>query len=267
MKHFLLLSFLLVTAASRNCFAQTKNKKPVNAGTEILTNASIISLNDAGLGDDVIISKIENAQTNFDLSSGGLIALKGHKVDNDIIKAMLNKGSAAKSGLKVTNPAPQPSNRLPSIELIGQVYGLNVATNTVSPLEKGVANLKTKMKLMGYGGASVIYTVEAAKSPFRISGSDSACFVINTSGPAPELTLYKLTVVKQSRQATTQKIKGGFSGEMTGGDNVIAFTVISPQSGIYKLTPAIKLTPGEYFFATKPVTSATTIDVYAFGID
>ena len=93
MKHILLTFLLFYCVATIPALAQTKAKKASAQGTETLTNQSIIDLSSAGLDKDLIISKIQTAQTSFDLSTNGLIALKKSKVDNDIIKAMMNKSN------------------------------------------------------------------------------------------------------------------------------------------------------------------------------
>jgi hypothetical protein len=256
------MTVLFTVAVAMNASGQVKSKKP---GTEIVTNATIVNLIKAGLGDDIILGKIETSKTNFDLSSDGLIALKNQQVDNVIIKAMLNKTNGIKSDQAITE---KKDNNVPQVDLINQVYLFNKTTTQVTPLEKSVANLKTKMKLMGYGGASVLYIIDGNKSPVRLTAPNGNAFIINTGGAAPELTLYKLAINKNNRQATTQTIKGGFSsGGMTSGDNAILFNITALKNGIYQITPATNLASGEYFFATKPIVSSTTIDVYAFGID
>jgi len=79
------------------------------------------------------------------------------------------------------------------------------------------------------------------------------------------MVLYKLEVKKNKRTGTGAEIKA-FSG-MKSGKNIISFNVATLGNGIYKIIPNQKLLPGEYFFGGKPVQSATTIDVFAFGVD
>lgn len=259
----------LTLTVSSQSFAQSKAKKQsATTSAEVLTNASVIDLSKAGLDKDVIISKIEASQTSFDLSTNGLIALKKEKLDNDIIKAMLNKTNAGSSE-QVRPVKPQPGSHLPALEMVNQVYSYNRASNGAVPLEKSQATMKTKMKAFGYGGANVLYVIDGDVSPVRVVQADTANFIINTGGAAPDLTLYKLTTNKKTRETITQKADGMFSGNnaASSGGNTLNYNVTMLKTGIYQLTPAKKLDKGEYFFAAKPTVSASSIDVYAFGID
>lgn len=266
------MCLLLAVIGSNQCHAQTKTKKKSIVNPDIVTNATVIDLAKAGLDKDVIISKINSSETGFDLSTSGLISLKNQKVDNDIIKAMLNKTNGAKSdppASAVTKPVA--GKNLPALDMVNQVYRYNPSGNSVAPLEKAIATMKTKTKLLGYGGASVVYTVDGDKSPVRIALADSAAFLIDAGGSAlPDLSLYKLTIAKGNRQATTQNISGAFkamSGNVMSGGAIIPFNIIRANNTVYRLVPSKPLEKGEYFFATKPVASASSADVYAFGID
>ncbi len=61
---------------------------------ETLTNQSIIQLQRAGLGKDVIKAKVENSQGNFDLSTDALLTLKKAGVADEVITEMFNKRSS-----------------------------------------------------------------------------------------------------------------------------------------------------------------------------
>ena len=76
------------------------------AGEDILTNQSVIEMVAAGLPEDVIIAKIASSQTNFDLSTAGLVKLNQAKVSSAIIKAMM-----APKG--VSAPAPLAASATP----------------------------------------------------------------------------------------------------------------------------------------------------------
>ncbi|WP_345948845.1 hypothetical protein ABDD95_18540 [Mucilaginibacter sp. PAMB04274] len=157
---------------------------------------------------------------------------------------------------------------LPAFEMMNHIYHFNKASNSAAPLEKAAATMKTKMKLMGYGGANVMYVIDGTKANVRLLQTDTALFVINTGGAPAEYTLYKLETTKKERQAITQKASGmGFGNNAANGGLTIPYNTIQLKSGLYQLTPATKLEKGEYFFATKPSLSASNIDVFAFAID
>lgn len=65
---------------------------------EVLNNEKIIALIKGGLNKNLIILKIENSESNFDLSTESLLKLKSSLVDDEIVEAMMKK--AAKSNAK-----------------------------------------------------------------------------------------------------------------------------------------------------------------------
>ena len=60
-----------------------------------LTNEDIVRLSQAGLGAEVILTKIKASATRFDTSVEQLLALKDAGVEDDVIAAMVNAGAAA----------------------------------------------------------------------------------------------------------------------------------------------------------------------------
>jgi len=62
---------------------------------EVLTNDAIVTMVKAGLGEEVIISKIKISQAQFDLSTDGMLRLKKEGVGDPIIKAMMEAPPAS----------------------------------------------------------------------------------------------------------------------------------------------------------------------------
>jgi hypothetical protein len=62
---------------------------PARAGGEVLTNASVISMAAAGLGDAIIVQKIKTSATRFDTSTDKLIALRKAGVSEKVLAAIL----------------------------------------------------------------------------------------------------------------------------------------------------------------------------------
>jgi tetratricopeptide (TPR) repeat protein len=62
---------------------------------EVLTNDTIVTMVKAGLGEELIISKIKITQAQFDLSTDGILKLKKEGVGNTIIKAMMEAPPAS----------------------------------------------------------------------------------------------------------------------------------------------------------------------------
>jgi len=68
-----------------------------------MTNADVIKMVKAGIDESVIITSIQNAESKFDASADGLIALSGAQVPKSVINAIIARASAA------STPAPAPT--------------------------------------------------------------------------------------------------------------------------------------------------------------
>ena len=66
------------------------------ADPEVLSNATVVQMVSGKLSKDLIVGKINSARPGFDLSSDGLIALVGFKVDQSIVKLMLQVADNAR---------------------------------------------------------------------------------------------------------------------------------------------------------------------------
>ena len=60
---------------------------------DVVTNQTVIEMVKAKLPADVIITKIQTSQTNFDLSTAALVKLNENSVPSDVIKAMMQKSA------------------------------------------------------------------------------------------------------------------------------------------------------------------------------
>lgn len=61
---------------------------------EVLTNDDIVTMVKAGLGEDLIMSKIKTSRNHFDLSTGSILKLKSEGVSEKIIKTMIETSPA-----------------------------------------------------------------------------------------------------------------------------------------------------------------------------
>ena len=60
------------------------------ASNEVLTNDKVITMVEAGLPASVIVNKIRNSKTNFNISTEELIRLKQARVPDDVLNTMIN---------------------------------------------------------------------------------------------------------------------------------------------------------------------------------
>jgi hypothetical protein len=65
--------------------------QPASRTPEVLNNQSIVTLVVGKVPKAVILSKIQNTKSDFDVSSDGLVELTQAKVPTDVIKVMISK--------------------------------------------------------------------------------------------------------------------------------------------------------------------------------
>lgn len=237
-----------------------------SAKSDLLTNKNITDLHKAGLGDEIILTKIAGSKCNFDLSADALVDLKAKGVSSDVIKAMMNKetGVGASARGASSSSTPSVAARVAGApELINHIYAVQKGLGTLQALEKSVAGKRTK----NYGIKGVVLLqVEGAGSGVFMPADKIDYFLINTGGgDLPELTLYILKSDKGKREVESMSV-GTFTGVKTNEKYQIPLNISKEGNGVFKITPNKTLEKGEYFFTTKPEATATSFDVYSIGI-
>ena len=89
------------------------------ASAEVLSNTSVVNMMTAKVSKDLILAKIRNTKSQFDVTAGGLVRLHQSKVSQDLILAMM--GAAADPKLAV--PATGPAEVLTNNEVVQMVMG------------------------------------------------------------------------------------------------------------------------------------------------
>jgi len=88
---------------------------PLTLNAAPMTNADVIKMVEAGIDESVIITAIQKAQSGFDTSPDGLIALSQAKVSKEIINAMVTRSSERGArGRPVAQPAPVDKDTPPT---------------------------------------------------------------------------------------------------------------------------------------------------------
>ena len=95
------------------------------AQTEILTNSQIVEMSKIGLSKEIILKKINDSQSNFDVSTNALIELKRDGVADEVIALMLEKSDDKRSLSNISNqnsevfsetqPTPEIQQFVPSV--------------------------------------------------------------------------------------------------------------------------------------------------------
>ncbi|MES2326744.1 MAG: hypothetical protein V4499_05360, partial [Pseudomonadota bacterium] len=282
---------LLLTPVATFAQAQTAPAAPA-AAAETLTNATVIQLVRAGIGDDAVIAKIKATAGKYDVSTNDLIALKTAGVPGDVIAAMIagpSKAEGAAPVLSLTdiNPmTPHPSglylidaaaNRLDRIDptvssqaKTGGIWGY--------ALTGGIASMSVKVAINGEAARVVapsdipsFYFFFDASNPTtaNISSSWAAGSAQTVSSPS-EFTLIRLMEKKGRREARVGSLNIG--GAKTGvmDHDRIAFDYEMVREGVYKVTPKQPLEAGQYGFiyalAGGGTSGAATARIFDFSV-
>jgi len=270
MKFSITFLFLLCTAIA---FSQT---------AEVLTNQTIIQLHKAGLGKDVLKTKIQSATCNFDLSTDGLISLKKAEIPDEIINVMLTKTST---------PTTNPGGIAKPIHLSSGIYYFDSTVSEYIPFDPsiltnqksgglgetlkrsvtGLFNSKLRASLSGKHANKqfnnnkpvFLFVFDTTSSGF----SNSSTYWSNAQSPN-EFFLVKLTVEKKSREVIVGKENNIKSDVGIDDDVKIAFTAKKLSKGVYEVTPSVALKAGEYcfMFAASSMYAGQTHKVYDFSI-
>ncbi len=191
--------------------------------------------------------------------------------------------TAFASALIVTGQESKDSVKMAQPEFLNNIYFFNNSENKVIALEKGIVDLKTKMKLGGFGGSTSAYVVSGEKSPVRFSPRENKEFSIKMSDmsmtggvgmdPGNMIRLYKFETKGGNRQSILQQIGAMGTGTKQNQDG-IKFNVKDMSNGVYMLVPEKPLGPGEYGFINMMMPASgnaskggMSYTVFAFGID
>ena len=232
---------------------------------EVVTNVTVIEMVNAKLPSDVIVTKIQTSKTNFDLSTTALVKLNESSVPSDVVKAMMQKGTAVE--MPAAEPPANPNDPNTWHDPGIYVYASNGRETKLVMLEPTVYSQGKSgghfASAMSYGIAKIKWkaVVRNAHSNVKVGDPKSVFYFYfeekgaglshpqfgGTSTPN-EFTLLKFDVKKEERETTVMKANA--FGSSTGTDDKanIGFKFEKLKPGIYKVIPTRDLSPGEYCF-------------------
>lgn len=236
----------------------------VPAAAEPLTIASVLELNALQVGDDAIIAKIQSDSAVFDLSTDQIIDLRKQGLSSAVIAAMLRTKGGPK--LSIDSPDPMVPHAAGLYILNGQGDGAKMAKMNFT-----VSNQAKTGGILGYaltGGIasmSVKVAIQNETSPVRTTATPRFYFFFDSTtaeggastwasgsntfvnSPA-EFTLVQLMKKSGRREARVGSVNigGAKSGVMD--KDRLAFRSNEIRPGVYEVTPAAMLEPGEYGF-------------------
>jgi len=120
---------------------------------EILSNADVVLMTKSGLAKTIIIRKIKESKSNFDVSVENLVDLKNAGVDEEIIETMMER-------------ADGDTRRETSIDIKTETTAENVSTTkTVSIEKKPVANTGNRREILR--SAKTVAVEKSSLNPSR----------------------------------------------------------------------------------------------------
>lgn len=237
------------------------------ATAETLNNQTIVTLSGAGLGDEAIIAKIKSSTGEYDLSTDQIIALKQKGVSGPVIAAMLATTMPATGPVSYSMTSLDPMVAHPTgVYLVGPT-ALTRIDATASNQAKtggiigyaftgGLASMSIKAAIAG----ETARTAASTRKPsflmfFDESNPDSARQVATFASGASatvtspaEFTLIQLMQKKGRREARVGSVNigGAKTGVMDKDQIPFDYTMVRP--GVFRATPKVDLSPGEYGF-------------------
>ena len=132
------MKFEILTKSALVVFMLLTSLAATNA-QEVLTNAQIVEMSQAGLNNQLIISKINSTPGNYDSSAGALVALKKAGVENEVIAALLAVSDKTdKQNLNITEqttlkPIVKPDAVKTSAQLLREAHTVIFVKHSLYP--------------------------------------------------------------------------------------------------------------------------------------
>lgn len=237
----------------------------VQASAESFNNDSVIALSSAGVGDAVLLAKIDSLPCDYDVSTDQIIRLKAAGVTNAIITAMVSRciGSARAQG--VDNGAADPlAKRAPglymqltnggpsNIRVIRPIFAGGVHTGgNGSLLFPHFAKLsvpqQTAQNISPSNQPIFYFYFEPADGKVSDFGTSSRS---SAQSPA-EFSLVRLKVSSGQREMTIGKASPFKTVVGIDPKNTIPFSMSEMGDGIFKVEMNSSLASGQYAFVLK----------------
>jgi hypothetical protein len=233
--------------------------------TEVITNATIVSLTDASLGEGLIIDKIHASSCAFDLSIDGLLGLKKAGVADAVVQAMIQVSTPAMNvtATKATANPNDPSaphdagiysySNKTMLQLEPTVYsGTKTGGLLKSSLTYGIASAKMKASIRNShavvrvpANSEFYFYFEQASSGLSNSAGIGAYFTGATS--PNEFVLLRMDSKKNDREVVLASFGAYRMSTGTQAKDAVDFTTTKIMPGVYKVSVP-SLGPGEYCF-------------------
>src|ERR1044071_630887 len=267
MNRSLVMIGLLIAVFALTCTSKAAAQNVANSD-EVLTNEKVLTMVKASLPPSIIINKIHTSKTNFNTSTDELIRLQQARVPPEIMNAMVEASTVASSTTSRTgagdvskaDPNDPASAHEAGIYLLlerdGQRKMIQLEPTVskqsktggifASALTYGIAKMKYKASLSGDNASLQIDQPRPVfYFYFEVKGAGLSTSTNYATSPN-EFALVQLNQKSNTREVTVMQANafGAQSGTMNKASRAFKFEKIAP--GVYKVTPQVDLTDGEY---------------------
>jgi len=253
------------------CFAP--GLAPSQQLNQRMTNKDVIQLVGLGLGDDIVIEKIQTAgATDFDTSVDGLKALKAAKVSDAVIRVMLNPHSVANASSAPVQPAAT-ATAAPMATGIPDDVGVYInLKGKITEVEPEIVGWQTGGKLksmatMGLDKGHVNGKVMNQKSQLQVANPLE--FVIKTPEGTSVTEYQLLRLDEHDNRREFRAMTGGVIHASGGAErNAVPFNPDKIASRVWRVK-LDGLQKGEYGFLPPGLNSASISSsgkIYSFGV-
>jgi len=227
-----------------------------NYAQEIITNKSILQMNQLGFDDSMIIDKINSSNVKFETSISELSKLKNAGVSTEILALMMKKSKTkSKTGIYYISKNGDQNRIQPS------VFSSTNSNETAQVLVSGMINAKTKSQLPKSKSNNIlkgnkqefifIFNPSDVDNMQTNQGNQASIFNwwFRTATSPNEFALvqFKVKDRKNIREVVTGKTSSLGSTSGIDPKAALPFSIEEMGNNKYKVTPNY-LEPGEYCF-------------------
>lgn len=249
------------------------------ASAETFNNDSVIALARAGVGDDVLLSKVNSLPCSYDLSTEQLIRLRKSGISNAVLSAMVDRCAGASRAQGLDQASANP--------LVKRTPGLYLKDNSTGTERISIIRPITVSGIQISGNGSILFpfiaklmiprpaaqTLADSRSPvfyFYFEAADSKVGDFGTSASKAAQSPSEFSMVRfKAERNQRQMFFGRFSAFNTqlGIDPkyTIPFSINEIDDSVFEVKMNNALEPGQYGFILKVGNGAYR--VYDFQIN
>ena len=220
---------------------------------EPLTNASIEKMTKAGLGEDVIVSMVQNQPGHYDLTPETLVSLKTEGVSEKVLAAMASKNAVA---------VPAPKSQVEAYDDLDVGVYYKSKDGSWTPVATEPVNWKTGGVLKSVASQGIVKGdvnghLKGKESPTKLA---TPLEILIKSADGTEATDYQLVHLHANSDNREFRTKTGGVFHASGGSSrdAVEFQQTKVAKHVYSITFKDKLASGgEYAFLAPGLTNST----------